>query len=470
MGSYRKEVLNMIKNVISVIDGEAGSCGKAKVIGEITTDPSINLGCAITNCMPNAGHTYVDEKGEKTIFRNIPVSCVNPKTELFIGPGSEIDMKVFREEYSHAKKYLGDRKIYVHEMVPLIENRHKKEEQRRIKSGSTFKGCAPAMCDKIMRDQKLKFFKTFKNAVLCSNAEWLERVYEHLDDPFEYCILEGAQGCDLSINHSGNWPHTTSRNISTAQMLADSGISPKRLLETIMVIRPFPIRINNITKNGDYIYTGKVGKGEELYWSLVNIASQYGTYPYHGMLEDMFPSMLTPKLTKHLLTRCPEIYLKQVLGPNYRARSIDSITTLEALELERLVAKSHGQDSYVTRIVDLGPVRDFDKFPNEIEDLSETTTVTQMERRIGDIDIDALKRNVKINDTDFLYLNFFQHICYEYMGSTGNFDDYMLDLPYKRYIDWLESETEVPICALGTGPRNNEKIMKMKMVKEIERT
>ena len=47
----------MIKNVISVIDGEAGSCGKAKVIGEIATDKSIKLGASVTNCMPNAGHT-----------------------------------------------------------------------------------------------------------------------------------------------------------------------------------------------------------------------------------------------------------------------------------------------------------------------------------------------------------------------------------------------------------------------------
>ena len=28
----------MVKNVISVIDGEAGSCGKAKVVWEIATD------------------------------------------------------------------------------------------------------------------------------------------------------------------------------------------------------------------------------------------------------------------------------------------------------------------------------------------------------------------------------------------------------------------------------------------------
>lgn len=63
-------------------------------------------------------------------------------------------------------------------------------------------------------------------------------------------MLEVAQGLDLGINHSGNYPYTTSRNVSTAQLLADSGISPFRLLQTIMVIRPFPIRISNYTKTG----------------------------------------------------------------------------------------------------------------------------------------------------------------------------------------------------------------------------
>lgn len=88
----------MVKNVISVIDGAAGSCGKAKVVGEIATDKEINLGASVTNCMPNAGHTFVDDKSFY-VFRNIPVSSVNPQTELFIGPGSAIDMDVFSEFY-----------------------------------------------------------------------------------------------------------------------------------------------------------------------------------------------------------------------------------------------------------------------------------------------------------------------------------------------------------------------------------
>ena len=109
----------MNKNVISVIDGEAGSCGKAKVIGEIATDNTINLGASITNCMPNAGHTFVDERGNKHVFRNIPVSVVNPNTKLFIAPGSAIDMDIFKDEYSKVEHLLGDRKIYVHELKRL---------------------------------------------------------------------------------------------------------------------------------------------------------------------------------------------------------------------------------------------------------------------------------------------------------------------------------------------------------------
>lgn len=72
------------------------SCGKAKVVGEIATDKSINIGAAVTNCMPNVGYTFVSENGDTIVFRNILVLVVNPKIELFIRSGSAIDMDVFK--------------------------------------------------------------------------------------------------------------------------------------------------------------------------------------------------------------------------------------------------------------------------------------------------------------------------------------------------------------------------------------
>lgn len=453
----------MNKNVIAVIDGAAGSCGKAKVVGEIATDKNIKLGAAVTNCMPNAGHTFVDENGNATVFRNIPVSIVNPETELFIGPGSAIDMTVFQAEYEQAKKYLKDRKIYVHEMVPLIESRHKQYEKEHIKTGSTFKGGNAVTCEKIMKEKNLEFFQTYKNAVVCSNNEWHERLYQHLENPNEYVILEGAQGCDLDINHSGHYPNTTCREVSTMQLLADSGIAAERLLETIMVIRPFPIRISNITSSGEFIYSGNYGNGDELTWTEINIASLYGGYP-HRSIVDCYNSFLKIKKIKKLLSHCPEIYLKQTFGDNYKSIKIDEITLLEALELERLMYKARKIQEYQTRLIEL-PMFDKDFPPNTIIDQSEQTTVTKMERRIFDLDIKKLKLNCQINNPYVLYLNFFQHLGLEYKGEKGNFEDYYFNRYLREYFDWLERNTQVEIAALGTGPKNMERILKKPLIK-----
>lgn len=453
------------KNVISVIDGAAGSCGKAKVIGEIATDKNINLGAAVTNCMPNAGHTYVNKNGNKTVFKNIPVSCVNPNTDLFIGPGSAIDMETFMQENKSVKGYLGARKIYVHEMVPIIEQRHKDFERQTIKSGSTFKGCGAVLQEKIIRDNKLNFYKTFKNAILCSNDEWLNRLYEHLNNPDEYVVLEGAQGCDLDLNHSGNYPYVTSRNVSTAQLLADSGISPERLLQTIMVIRPFPIRISNITTEGKYIYTGDYGTGQELKWTQINLSSMYGTYPYKGDIN-IFDNQIDISYLKKLIRECPEIYLIQTLGVDYKNRELKSITLLEALEIERLFHKSNGRNSYETKFLNL-PDTELNLLPNTINDLSEQTTVTKMERRIFDLDINKLINNCRINTPSSLYLNFFQHLDQSFIGIKGNYDDIYISKPIRAYLDWLEDNTQVEISALGTGAKNGERVLKKNIIRKI---
>lgn len=456
----------MLRNVVSIIDGAAGSCGKAKVVGEIATDKSIKVGASVTNCMPNAGHTFVDKKGNKTVFRNIPVAAVNPNVDLFIGPGSAIDMEVFLAEYESVLKYLGNRKIYVHELVPLINKRHIEYERKTIKTGSTFKGCGAVMQEKIIRYRVLDFFKGYKKAIKLSNDDWMNKLYEHIENPNEYTLLEGAQGCDLCLNHSGNYPHVTCRNVSTTQMLADSGISAERLLQTIMVIRPFPIRISNITTSSDYIYTGDYGKGQELTWTQINLDSMYGCYPYEGDI-DCYNNYLDINKVKKLVSHCPEISLKQVFGKNYRTKKLDDITLLEALELERLMHKAKGHNEYKTKLIDLPMInRDFP--PNTIFDLSEQTTVTKMERRVFDLDIAKLKNNCRTNTPSSLYLNFFQHLGLHFKGEIGNFENYYFNRYLREYFNWLESETNVEISALGTGAKNGERISKKRLILDIK--
>lgn len=463
-----------MRNVISVIDGAAGSCGKAKVIGELVTLENIQVGAAVANCMPNAGHTFVDEHGKAYVFRNIPVSIINPKTELFIGPGSAIDMDVFIDEISRVKHLLKGRKIYVHELVPIIEQRHKDYERKNIKTGSTFKGCGAVTQEKVMRDPNLKLFKDLKDlksfedfVVCCSEDEWVERLYKHLDNPSEYVIVEIPQGCDLGLN-SMNYPNVTSRDISTAQFLDYSKISPERLLQTIMVIRPFPIRISNITTTGDYICSGSYGNGRELTWSEINVASQFGWYPYEGILDDFKTDddySFNESVIEYLAD-CPEMYLKQLFKNNYENVDPDAITLLQAVELERLYYKAKGQKCYESSLIEL-PLTTCKDEPTCIYDLSEQTTVTKMERRVFDLDIQRLKSNCRYNTPSSLYLNFFEQLSYEHKGKSGKYNDMWFDKPLRNYLEWLESETNTQISVLGTGPKNGERIIRGQLVRKL---
>lgn len=364
--------LLMKRNVYAIIDGQAGSCGKGKVIGQFTLNNKIDV--AITNCMPNAGHTFVQD-GKKRVFHNIPVSSINPNTILLIGPGSAINMETLEREYEDNKDILENREIIVHPLIPLVEEKHREYEREHIKSGSTFKGCGAVYSEKAMR-QTDNFFKQYKN--IKASDDYYKILFEALENG-KKVLVEGAQGCDLDINHSGHFPNTTCRQISVAQMLADSGISPYYLKKVIMVLRTFPIRISNEIYDGSQIYSGDYGKSQELTWEQINVGAYLGQYP--------------------------------------------TILKEEDLEEYRDIAK----------------------------DLTETTTVTKKIRRIFDFDVEQVRRNIKINKPDEIYLNFFQYLDESYEKMHGDYRKLPIDKYRREYINWLESELDTPITMLGTG-------------------
>lgn len=127
-----------------------------------------------------------------------------------------------------------------------------------------------------MCSPELKFFKEFKS--IKADPDYQQKLIASLKEA-KHALIEGSQGCYLDLNHSGHYTYVTSRQISVAQMCADSGISPMRLKEIIMVIRPFSIRISNTTNIGKKIYSGDYGHSEELTWDQINIGAFLGIYP-----------------------------------------------------------------------------------------------------------------------------------------------------------------------------------------------
>lgn len=275
-----KNIQNLDKNLTIIIDGQAGSTGKGKICGYLAKKDDFTI--STNNWASNAGHTYLDDDGNKVVVSHLPMAFINPKTKLIINAGAIITPEILFEEIKKYKKKINNRKIYIDSRAMIIQEKHRLLEKSSIKSGSTFKGCGAAYSDKIMRKQDVILAKEYFESVDDEYKNFIEIVdtAKMLNESLDYILIEGAQGQDLDINHGLDYPNVTSRMCSASQLIADAGCSPFKVKDIYMIIRPYPIRISNQTDNGE-IYSGDYANSKEITWE--EIAKRCG---YNGVLEE----------------------------------------------------------------------------------------------------------------------------------------------------------------------------------------
>lgn len=253
-------------NITIVLDGQAGSCGKGKICGYIAQKDNIEI--STNNWSSNAGHTYVSDNGKKLIVSHLPMAMINSNTKLCINAGAIITPEILENELIKYKDIIGNRKIYIHPRAMIIKEKHREEEKQKIKSGSTFKGCGAALSEKIMRLPEVELTKDYYNNFSDYTKSKIEIVDTSiiLNQSQNSVLVEGSQGSDLDINYGLDYPNVTSRQCSASQLIADAGISPFKVKDIIMIIRPYPIRISNKTNIGFDIYSGDYAGSKELTW------------------------------------------------------------------------------------------------------------------------------------------------------------------------------------------------------------
>ena len=255
-----------MKNVTIVIDGQAGSCGKGKICGYLARHDSFSI--STNNWSSNAGHTFVDDDGNKVVVSHLPMALLDPKCDLVLNAGSIITPEILFDEIRKYKDFIGDRKIYIHPRAMIILEKHREEEKSIIKSGSTFKGCGSALSEKIMRKPGIvlagDYFKEVPNDMI-----EITDTSVMINNCSGDILIEGAQGQDLDINYGLDYPNVTSRMCSASQLIADAGCSPFKVKDIYMVIRPYPIRISNKTDIGIDIYIGDYAGSSEISWEEV---------------------------------------------------------------------------------------------------------------------------------------------------------------------------------------------------------
>lgn len=255
-------------SVTVVLGGQAGSEGKGKFAGYLAIKDSFRT--AVSNFMPNAGHTWVSDDGEKIMVQQLPQAVVNPITDLFISAGAAIDINTLMSEM---ERYNARCRTYIHPRAMIIEERHKLAEAKSLnRISSTLKGCGHALADKVARNDGVRLARDVKELApwVMDEGAFEKALMDELDLGHDI-LVECPQGFDLDINHGLEYPYCTSRQTTAAQAIADAGLPPQVVEEVIAVIRPYPIRVGNVyDSQGNLVGTsGTYLDAKEITWEEV---------------------------------------------------------------------------------------------------------------------------------------------------------------------------------------------------------
>lgn len=284
MTNQSPDISNFVKGgkASVIFDGQFGSTGKGLAGAWVGEHNEIDW--ATTNASANAGHTSIIN-GEPVVLFHIPSSFLtardNGLCQIYINAGAIIHLPTLIKEI----EMLGIRlhEIFVNPNAGIILDEDTEAERERVSSAtkiaSTQKGVGAALARKVSRrgpnlGQYIagKHMKVpFQLATISLNRQMLEKG--------DSVLVEVPQGFSLSLNTSGFYPYTTSRDCTLQQGMSDAGVHPRLFHRSLGVLRTLPIRVGNIIEGARQLgFSGHVFPDQrETSWEELGLAEERTT-------------------------------------------------------------------------------------------------------------------------------------------------------------------------------------------------
>lgn len=233
-----------------ILDCQFGSTGKGLFAGYLAHKHQPDVIAYAPS--PNAGHTLIWE-GRTIIHKMLPSGITSSALKaIVLGPGSLLDLDRLADEYAALTHPVA---LYVHQNAAVVLPRHRKAEANGgTAPGSTRQGVGAAQIERIKRapgesnvigmiEQDHRAFRFIR---LVSTQE-MQRIYMEANR----LQIESCQGYSLSVLH-GHYPHVTSRDVTTASILADTGVPFVRGMTIYGTFRTYPIRVASRPSDGEF--------------------------------------------------------------------------------------------------------------------------------------------------------------------------------------------------------------------------
>ena len=226
------------RRVDVVVGGQYGSEGKGHIASYLSREYAVLVRVG----GPNAGHKVFQEPNPYTHHQLPSGTSRNASAKLILAPGCVLDCQKLMEEI--AKYGVDADRLSIDPQAMIISRADiRGEAALKERIGSTGQGVGFATARRIKeRGGNVILAKDVADLRPFVRETWslLEEAYRKNQN----VLVEGTQGAGLSLYH-GSYPYVTSRDTSVAGCLAEAGIPPSRVRKIIMVIRTYPIRVQN---------------------------------------------------------------------------------------------------------------------------------------------------------------------------------------------------------------------------------
>jgi adenylosuccinate synthase len=241
-----------------------GDEGKGKVVYDLCKKNYYDI-CVRFNGSGNAGHTIYTNNTTKWVLHQLPVGSLLPNMYNLISSDCLVNIDNLRNEINELKNRGIDLsgRLFVSKACHIITQECIDYDRQNNLIGTTGSGIGPTYSQKMLRTGKR--VEDFIDVLMQMGVEvvdmrhfWKKFQKKTQDTPF--VLLEGAQGFELDINWTNNYPYCTSSTCTLAGAI-NSGIRLKDIRNIYGITKAYdtyvgkmefqPYHDENLVKLGD---------------------------------------------------------------------------------------------------------------------------------------------------------------------------------------------------------------------------
>lgn len=215
----------MIEQIDVVLGCSFGDEGKGKVVYDLLKRHQFDL-CVRFNGSGNAGHT-IYENDVKFVVHQLPVGILLSSVYNLISSDCLVDISRLKLEIDELKEKGIDiaGRLFISKACHIITSELIEYDRQNNKIGTTGSGIGPTFSQKMLRVGKrvedyMDEIKTLGVEVVDMRKFWES---DFIKNNITKILLEGAQGFELDINWTNNYPYCTSSTCTLAGAI-NSGI------------------------------------------------------------------------------------------------------------------------------------------------------------------------------------------------------------------------------------------------------